>query len=322
MATLEFIVPTEWDGKRLDSFLRTVHHFSGTTIKRAKSTTGGLTMDGRHIRTVDPLHAGAVVRVVTDVACRSYLPSTAVVETLYADDDLIIYNKPAGMPCHPSKGHPYDTLANVFAARPDTRGLYFRPVGRLDRDTSGAVLCAKHAHAAYRLFGGDKPVKIYLALLTGPLPQPKGMVDAPIARETQGSQRRCVRADGQRAVTHYKTLLEGDGLSLLALWLETGRTHQIRVHMAHLGSPLAGDALYGGDCTTLARHALHCFIMALTHPLSGVAMKVEAGLPADMKEMLLKHFSPEQLRDALREARALKGVTPPGLPGEAADESQ
>ncbi len=314
MATLEFMVPDVWDGKRLDSFLRTAHHFSGTTIKRAKNAEGGLTMDGSPIRTVDPLRAGAIVRVITDTAQRSYPPSTARVETLYADDDLIIFNKPSGMPCHPSKGHPCDTLANVFSALPDTQGLYFRPVGRLDRNTSGAVLCAKHAHAAYRLFGEDKPAKIYLALITGRLPQAQGRVEAPICREAEGSQRRCVRDGGQRAVTHYKTLLDSGALSLLALCLETGRTHQIRVHMAHLGCPLAGDALYGGDCTMLGRHALHCFVMALNHPLSGAPIRVLAGLPADMETVLLKHFSPQQLKDALKAAQAAEYLIQPGMP--------
>lgn len=312
MATLVFTVPDEWDGKRLDAFLRTAHHFSGTTIKRAKSVEDGLTMDGSPVRTVDPLRAGAVVRVLTDAAQRSYPPSDAAAEVLYADNDLIIFNKPAGMPCHPSKGHPYDTLANVFSALPDTQGMCFRPVGRLDRNTSGAVLCAKHAHAAYRLFGEDKPAKIYLALITGRLPQPQGTVDAPICREAEDSQRRCVRDDGQRAVTHYKTLLDGNALSLLALCLETGRTHQIRVHMTHLGCPLAGDALYGGGCAVLERHALHCFVMALTHPLSGAGIRVSAGLPADMETALLKHFSPGQLEEALKEAQALAYLIRPG----------
>ncbi len=304
LATLEFTVPDVWDGKRLDAFLRTAHHFSGTTLKRAKSVAGGLTMDGDFIRTVDPLRAGAVIRVIVDTDTRSYLPSDARVQTLYADDDLVVFNKPAGMPCHPSKGHPYDTLANVFAALPDTQGLYFRPVGRLDRNTSGAVLCARHAHAAYRLFGADKPAKVYLALLAGRPPRPQGRVEAPICREAEGSQRRCVRDGGQRAVTHYKTLLERDGLSLLALWLETGRTHQIRVHMAYLGCPLAGDALYGGDCTLLERHALHCFALAFNQPLSGAPVKVLAALPADMETVLSKHFSPRQLEDALKDAQA------------------
>ncbi|MFV0496951.1 MAG: RluA family pseudouridine synthase [Candidatus Fimivivens sp.] len=305
MATLEFIVPTQWDGKKLDTFLRTVHHFSGTTIKRAKSIRGGLTMDGQHIRTVDSLRAGAVIRVVTDMVHRSYLPSTTIVEALYTDDDLIIYNKPSGMPCHPSKGHPFDTLANVFAAQPDTSGLYFRAIGRLDRDTSGVVLCAKHAHAAYRLSGVNKPFKIYLALVANPLLQSSGTVDVPIARAAQGGQRRCVRADGQHAVTQYKTLLTGVRISFLALWLETGRTHQIRVHMAHLGNPLMGDGLYGGDCTVLQRHALHCFTMVLTHPISGVEVKATAGLPVDMKTELQKYFSEKQIRKALIEAQRL-----------------
>ena len=306
MATLEFIVPEQWAGKKLDAFLRTAHHFSGTTIKRAKSIPGGLTMDGAHIRTVDLLRAGAIIRVVTDAERRDYPPSADTAEVLYADEDLIIFNKPAGMPCHPSKGHPYDTLANVFAALPDAQGLHFRPVGRLDRNTSGAVLCARHAHAAYRLFGEDKPAKVYLALINGRLPQPRGSVDAPVGRKAEGSQRRCVRADGQSAMTHYKTLLDDGALSLLALRLETGRTHQIRVHMADLGCPLLGDALYGGDCADMQRHALHCFAMALTHPLSKAPIRVLAGLPADMQAVLSAHFSSPQLESALQEAQALE----------------
>lgn len=300
MATLEFIVPPEWKGKKLDAFLRTVHHLSGTTIKRARMTDGGLTMDGNHIRTVDFLQAGSVVRVKTDFVSRAYQPSNEKVDIIYEDDDLLVLNKPAGMPCHPSKGHPYDTLANAFAALPNTQGLVFRSIGRLDRDTSGAVLCAKHAHAAYLLFGEKKPQKRYLALINANLPQQHGIVNEPIARESEDSQRRCVRIDGQNAATHYRVLLSDGSISLVELWLDTGRTHQIRVHMAHIGCPLSGDLLYGGNCADISRHALHCYKMELNHPLSDTFLSVKAVLPEDMKHVLLNHFTFEQLENVLK----------------------
>lgn len=305
MATLEFIVPQIWDGKSASTFLRGAHNLSGTTIKYARRAESGLTMDGQHLRTVDPVRAGAVVRVKTDILQCHYVPSAAKVEQLYEDEDLLIFNKPAGMPCHPSKGHPYDTLANVFAALPSVQGVTFRAIGRLDKDTTGAVLCAKHAHAAYLLGNMQKVYKYYLALVPSKLPQPDGSVDAPIARESADSQRRCVREDGQRAVTHYRTLLAEDDVSLIALWLETGRTHQIRVHMAHIGCPLLGDVLYGGNCQEMQRHALHCRAMALLNPLTKTPVAVFAHMSDDMSALLASRFSKQQISVALAQSDAI-----------------
>lgn len=297
MAVLSFTVPDEWDGERLEHFLKREQHLSGTVIKRARQTENGLTMNGRHIRTIDPISAGAVVAVVVQDNLREYKTGGAFAKLLYADDDIAILDKPAGMPCHPSRGHPYDTLANAFSAHEEMRGKVFRPVGRLDKDTSGAVVCALHAHAAFALEGEGRPQKQYLAIVSPPPKAANGVIDAPIEREFEDSVRRCVREDGRRAVTHYQTLLCDGKIALLRLWLETGRTHQIRVHMAYIGSPLAGDALYGG-AQLLGRHALHCGRIAFKNPVSGRKINVTSPLPKDMNDLLAEHFTIHEIAAA------------------------
>lgn len=298
MAVLSFTVPAEWDGERLDSFLRNCHHLSGTTIKRARHTEMGLTMNGEHIRTIDPIKAGAKIEVKVDNSNREYRPSDIVVEILYQDDDIVVLDKPCNMPCHPSMGHPYDSLANAFAAIEQMRGKVFRPIGRLDKDTSGAVVCALHAHSAYFLTE-NRPIKRYMAIVSPPPENLSGTIEANIARECDDSQKRCVSAEGQYALTHYKTLLKCEKFALLALCIETGRTHQIRVHMAHIGSPLIGDALYGGDLSELSRHALHCGKVEFIQPMKGECIQINSQLPFDMLDFLNRNFGKEQVENAL-----------------------
>lgn len=288
MAVLHFVVPADWAGAKLGIFLRQVHGVSGTTLKRAKRIPDGILLDGAHCRTVDPIRAGGVISLTVDAVERSYRPCDRAVAILYRDDAIVVYNKPAGMPCHPSKGHPFGTLANVFAADERFAGLVFRPLGRLDADTSGTVLCALHAHAAYAI--GNAAEKSYLALCEGYLPAAAGTVDAPIGRVSEESATRQVCVDGQQAITHYRVLQRCEGYSLVSLYLETGRTHQIRVHMAQLGCPLAGDVRYGGHTELLARHALHCVRLTVTSPLSGERVEVEAPMPQDMADTLHRLF--------------------------------
>jgi 23S rRNA pseudouridine1911/1915/1917 synthase len=278
MTVLSFVVPDEWDGRRVGEFLRQAHGVSGTTLKMAKRIENGITQDGAQIRTVDPVRAGAVIRLSVDEKPRAYRPLDLDVPVVYEDDDVLAFNKPAGLAVHPSLGHPCDTLANVFAARPSTAGLIYRPLGRLDRDTSGLVLVAKHAHAAY---AAAITQKRYLALLCGALPSAEGTIEAPIGRVGEDTQRRCVRGDGQYAATRWHVLQSGGGLTLAELWLMTGRTHQIRVHMAHLGCPLAGDALYGGDLSLMQRQALHCATLSFRFPANGEERTLTAPLPDD-----------------------------------------
>lgn len=300
MAVLRFVVPEEWNGKKLNDFLRNEHHLSGTTIKRARHTEMGLTMNGSHIRTIDPIESGAVIEVLTDAVSREYKPSSIKADILYSDSDIAVLDKPAGIPCHPSRGHPYDTLANAFANTARFSGMVFRPVGRLDKDTSGAVICALNPHCAFALEGTGRPKKRYLAIVSPPPENSVFRIDAPIEREQPDSIRQCVREDGKPAVTNGEILLERDGVSLISLTLETGRTHQIRVHMAHIGSPLVGDRLYGGE-DGLNRAALHCERVKLTNPLSKCGITAVSPLPDDMREFLLRRFSEREIADAISE---------------------
>ena len=284
---LSFSVPPEWDQKRVGDFLRKVHGVSGTTLKLAKRTADGITLDGKHIRTVDPLRAGGVLCLCVDREERQYAPLFLPVPILYEDESFLAFDKPAHLASHPSLGHPRDTLANVYASLPQTKGLCYRPLGRLDKDTTGVLLTAKNAHAAYaaRILR-----KQYLALLGGELPSETGVIDAPIGREGEDTLRRTVRPDGQRAVTRWQALHSENGYTLARLWLDTGRTHQIRVHMAHLSCPLEGDALYGGDMTWMDRQALHCEELTFFHPILQKEMTVKAPVPRDLSDALSRVF--------------------------------
>ncbi|MEG2144536.1 MAG: pseudouridine synthase, partial [Oscillospiraceae bacterium] len=164
MTRLKFIVPESYSGKKVEDFLRNEHSVSGTTLKKAKKIPLGLTMNGKHVRTIDILESGAEIEVYTGEEDSLYTVCEIPVECVYEDEDIVIFNKPADMPCHPSKGHPYNTVADVFYTHPSTRGLIFRCTGRLDTNTSGLVLIAKNAHACYNLCKNENIKKEYLAI--------------------------------------------------------------------------------------------------------------------------------------------------------------
>lgn len=293
MPVLRFVVPPEWDQKSLSAFLRGAHGISGTILRTARRLEGGLTSDGGFIRTVDLVRAGAVITVTLPDAEREYRPYTGTLsaELLYEDEDLLIWNKPAGMPCHPSKGHPDDTLANFCADLPQMQGRAFRPIGRLDRDTSGIVVCARHPHSANWLGSMVfRPKKLYLALLCGRADWVERTIDLPLSRDgDEEDHRRIVDEQGLSAVTHCRILQCNQNYSLAALRLETGRTHQIRAHMAHLGHPLAGDSLYGNDQALIGRQALHCWQIVLNTPV-GKQIDLIAPLPQDFSRALQQAF--------------------------------
>ena len=197
------------------------------------------------------------------------------------DEDIIVFNKPSGMPVHESRNHRGDTLANIAACY--MNGSSFRAVYRLDRDTSGLVLIAKNELAAGKLAG--KVSKDYYAVCQGEFTG-SGTVDLPIRREHESIIKRGVFDDGERAATHWEAVKTGNGRTLLKLNLETGRTHQIRVHFAHLGAPLLGDSLYGGDCSEIGRQALHCKTVRFIHPVTQKPMELDTELPGDMKGLV------------------------------------
>lgn len=294
MRTYTFNIPEAWAGRRAKDYLRTAQGFSVHLIRQIKRQPDAATLNGEPIRLTDPLTAGAVLRITFETSPQSQMiANTSLhVPVVYEDEDIIVFNKPAGMPVHPSPRHADDTLANFFAAHCAQTGISasFHPINRLDRDTTGLCLAAKNTHAAHLLTGCVE--KRYLAIANGRLPDDCGTIDAPIARAPGSVILRTVSPAGQRAVTHFavlKRLTAGPRekercLTLVGVQLETGRTHQIRVHFAHIGYPLAGDGLYAGG-QILSRHALHCDSLSFT-AANGEKIELHIPLPNDMEELL------------------------------------
>lgn len=242
----------EEDGCTVGDILRRRGVSRRLTVK-LKRAENGITLNGVHIRTIDKVKAGDTVALL--LADEKTLDPNCNISArkVYEDEDVVVYDKPVNMPVHPSAKHRYDTLGNLFAAEyPD---LTFRPINRLDRDTSGLCAVAKNAHAA-NLLGGNIN-KVYYAAVCGNIAE-GGIINAPIARERDSIVKRVVRADGQSAVTEYSVIQNCGKYTLLRVILHTGRTHQIRVHFSHIGYPLAGDDLYGGSMEDISAQALHC----------------------------------------------------------------
>lgn len=289
---IEYTVTEEHDGCTVSDILRSRLRMSGTLVKELKAHDDGITVNGCHARTVDRVRSGDTVRAaIYDSASDTVVPRSMTLDIVYEDEDILVVNKPGGMPTHPSAGHLDDTLANGIAAHYIANGEehLFRAVNRLDKDTSGLMCVAKNSYAHTllidQLHGGGMERR-YLAIVTGRLTG-EGTVDAPIARES--FLKRAVRSDGKRAVTHYRAKGGGNGCTLVELALETGRTHQIRVHMAYIGHPLLGDWLYGTEDRELfPRQALHSQSLSLTHPVTGQKMIFSSELPEDMSSFLHK----------------------------------
>ena len=221
----------------------------------------------------------------------AYLPRPCLkaVPVVYEDEHLIIVNKPAPMACQSSAAKPDDALENcLFARLGCPEDFVYRPVNRLDAGTSGLMVIARSAHAhalAQKQLHTPAFTREYWGVLNGQPPQRQGIVSAPIARGE--GVRRLVSPQGKTARTHYKTLAAGQGMSLVHFQLDTGRTHQIRVHMAHLGCPLWGDWLYGqAACDLPGRFALHCFRLSLIHPVTGRLLRLSAPPPHELRALI------------------------------------
>lgn len=221
------------------------------------------------------------------------LPLSSV---LYEDEHFLMVNKPAGMLVYPLEASQTGlTLVDAVAYYLLTRGEISRPhaVHRLDKDTSGAILLAKSGYAhqlADNMLREGQVEREYLAVLTGAIPDDQGTVSAPIRKDPRHRTKRQVHPEGDPAVTHFRVLARREEATLVRVRLETGRTHQIRVHFAHLGHPLAGDTLYGGSRTGIRRQALHAHFLSFLHPLSGVEIGVKAELPEDLSRFIEETF--------------------------------
>ncbi len=266
----------------LEDFLRKDAGVSKRMISRLKRTENGITRNGKLVRTIDKVFRGDEIVLKYEDTKLLEPNGNLNVNIAFENENLMVFDKPVGMPVHPSIKHQGDTLGNFFAYKyPD---LTFRPVNRLDRDTSGLCIVAKNAFSAAALQSDIK--KVYYAVVSGNI-SGEGTIDAPIAREQESIIKRVVREDGQRAVTHYKALSSNAKYSLLEIHLETGRTHQIRVHFAHIGNPLAGDDLYGGSREDIDCQALHCGNLEFREPVTGEKIIVRSDLREDMKRLLL-----------------------------------
>ena len=273
------------DGGRLREFLRRKCGVTASLLTQLKRVERGITVNGEHARVIDTIAAGDTVTITLPDDNNEIPPVKLPIEVLYEDEHVIVYNKPPFMPAHPVHGHQGDTLANAAAYYAKTRGesYSFRAVNRLDRDTSGALLAAKNAYAAPLLQGSVG--KVYVGVCEGIL-EGSGTIDAPIRLKEGHTIERQTGEGGQPAVTHYEAVASGGGHTLLRFTLETGRTHQIRVHMASIGHSLAGDDMYGGSRAHIKRQALHCSEISFDHPISRERLTVKAPIPDEFFELL------------------------------------
>jgi 23S rRNA pseudouridine1911/1915/1917 synthase len=214
-------------------------------------------------------------------------PEDIPLAIIYEDDWLLVVDKPAGMLVHPTSSQPGGTLANavIYYYRQQRYSHSFHPVQRLDRNTSGLLAIAKLS-SIHHLMNKQRLRRQYLAIATGTPHVTEGSIDLPIARHPDSIIIRIVSSNGQDAVTHYRVLQSFPTASLLQLELETGRTHQIRLHLSHIGHPLLGDDLYGGKTDLIARQALHSYFLELHHPITGSVISLSSPLPQDLEQLL------------------------------------
>ena len=282
---LEYICEEEQAGCRIGDFLR------GKGISRAvvihlKRTENGILKNGGWAYVGQTLQPGdrVTVRICETENSEKILPVELPLEIVYEDEDILVVNKPADMPIHPSIHNYENTLANAVMWYYRQQGVHFvyRCINRLDRDTTGLLIIAKNMLSGARLSDMVKKREIhreYLAIAQGEVPQ-EGTIDAPIARKGDSVIERCVDFEnGERAVTHFRREEYRNGYSLVRLKLETGRTHQIRVHMKYIGHPLTGDYLYNPDYRILNHQALHSCRLEFAHPVTGEMMCFTAEPP-------------------------------------------
>ena len=284
---IDYIIDEDSAGLRVEQFLRR-KRYSGQNLSEIKRMPKSILVNGVHYYMRQELSTGdhLQVRICETKNSEKIPPTNLPLDIIYEDEDLLVLNKPAGMPIHPSLNNYTNSIANALAYYFQSQGkpFIFRCCNRLDRDTTGALILAKNPLSAAILSVQMKKRQIlrtYLALVDGLLPD-SGTINAPIAR-MEGSviTREVNFGTGESAITHYERLAAGKEYSLAELHLETGRTHQIRVHMKYIGHPLPGDYLYNPDYRRINRQPLHSYQLEFTHPTTGKVMLFTAPLPID-----------------------------------------
>ena len=287
---LEYKAEMSDNGKSVKQIIEKNFSLSSRTLSKLKKS-GGIVVNGKTVTVRHLMKQGDLLCLtLNDTPSENIEKVDIPLDVLYEDDDILIVNKPLGMPTHPSQGHHDDTLANAVMYRYRNENFTFRAITRLDGDTTGVVLIARNALSAQRLTdslqsGGIK--KEYTAVVVGVPKIKKGIIDAPIARCEGSIIKRKTDKSGKSAVTEYELEFErADGAySLIRAFPITGRTHQIRLHLSHIGIPIYGDFLYGEPIDGV-RAYLHCRRLSFIHPMTEENLVIEAELPRDMKEIM------------------------------------
>ena len=293
MEVITRIISAEEDGSTVRHILRAKLHFSSHAISRLTRAENGILVNGQHARTTFILHTGDVLAVESGdhrPPKVEVVPGNWPLPVVWEDGHLLVVNKPAGMTAHASNFLPdTPTVAGALAWERGT-DFVFHSVNRLDKGTTGLMVVAKSGYVhdlLRRALHSRRFYREYRGICIGCPEVKSGTIDAPIGRDETSVIARAVRPDGQEARSHYEVLSEHNGMALLKLIPETGRTHQLRLHMAHLGHPLAGDWLYGKeDIDLIPRPALHSYALHMTHPVTGEDLHLTAPLPEDMQKLL------------------------------------
>lgn len=289
--TFTYQITEEDAGKTVGTFLLE-HEYTPTCIKFLKKAAGLITVNGVWEFVNKPLKENDILETVfLDEESSENVPSVEMpLDIVYEDEDILVLNKMANLPIHPTKGYEYTNLANGVVYYYEKQGIpfVFRSVNRIDKDTTGLVIIAKNMLSGSILGESMRNRGIhrtYLAVTEGELPE-KGTIDLPIGRREGSAVERCIDENGAKAVTHYERLKYKNGHSLAKVSLETGKTHQIRLHMRAIGHPLPADVLYNPNFQVIRRHALHSWKLEFEHPITKEKMYFEQELPEDMKKIL------------------------------------
>ena len=291
--TINYQIDKTAAGLRVEQFLKR-KGYSSQNISSIKHMPESILVNGVHYYMRQELAEGDCLSVrISETKCSDKIPPVELpLDIVYEDEDIIVLNKPAGMPIHPSLNNYYNTMANALAwyYQEQDKPFIFRCCNRLDRDTSGLTVVAKHLVSAgilSSMTGRREVHREYLAIASGHVTPEAGIISAPLGRKPGTIIERMVDWDnGETAITHYHVVKTTRHYSLVALKLETGRTHQIRIHMKHLGYPLIGDYLYNPDMRHIDRQALHSHKLSFCHPITGEMMSFTAPLPDDMQAAL------------------------------------
>lgn len=292
MSIVIYEVTSKGEGSKIRDYLKYEENLSSRFIK-SSAMDRRLWVNDEKVKLNHVLKEGDIIKInIEKDESQDIAPEDLNIQVVYEDDDLLIVNKPPFMVVHPTKMHQSGTLANgiIYHFRAKGDNSIVRLVSRLDRDTSGLIMVAKNQFSHMNLAKSmekNEIKKSYLSIIHGNMPKLEGTIDEPIGRVENETIKRGVVAEGQRSITHYKVIETYNEGQLLELVLETGRTHQIRVHLSHCGHPIYGDSLYSeyDDEALINRQALHAYGLSLPHPRSGEVLTFKIDIPKDMKEL-------------------------------------